>query len=217
MDAQRLNNFGSVDRDPLPPRAAIERAGRLAEGATRAVLGITGPPGAGKSTLAEQVCSAVSGALLVPMDGFHLAQAVLHASGLADRKGAPETFDRAGYVALLRRVTEQRPSDPPIYAPTFRRDIEEPIAGAIAVPASCPLVVTEGNYLLHWPEVHPLLDEVWWVDLDEETRIERLVARHIRFGRSPAEARTWVTRSDEANARLVTPGRDGADVVVAMP
>ncbi len=217
MDAQRLNNFGSVERRPLSAQAAIERASRLAEGATRALLGITGPPGAGKSTLAEQVCSAVPGAVLVPMDGFHLAQSVLEASALAHRKGAPETFDRDGFVALLRRVAEQRPDDAPVYAPTFRRAIEEPIAGAIAVPSQCPLVVTEGNYLLHWPEVQPLLDEVWWVDVDDRARIERLVARHVRFGRSPADARAWVMRSDEANARLISSGRDNADVVVAMP
>jgi pantothenate kinase len=178
------------------------------------VLGITGAPGAGKSSLAESVVKHVPGSVLVPMDGFHLAQAVLDASGLADRKGAPETFDRDGFVALLRRVAQQRPGDPPVYAPTFRRDLEEPIAGAIAVPASCPLVVSEGNYLLYWPEVRPLLREVWWVDLDNETRLKRLIARHIRFGRSPSEARAWVMRSDEANARLVTPGRDLADVVV---
>ena len=179
------------------------------------MLGITGPPGAGKSTMAEQVVGAVSAAVLVPMDGFHLAQAVLEASGLADRKGAPETFDRDGYIALLGRIAAQTPSDPPVYAPTFRRDIEEPVAGAIPVAASSPLVVTEGNYLLHWPDVRPLVDEVWWVEVDDETRIERLVARHVRFGRNSADARAWVTRSDEANARLVAPGRDLADVVVA--
>jgi pantothenate kinase len=180
------------------------------------VLGIVGPPGAGKSTLAEQVCAAVPGSVLVPMDGFHLAQAVLDEAGVADRKGAPDTFDRAGYLALLERILRQTPADPPVYAPTFRRDIEEPIAGAIAVPSGCPLVVTEGNYLLLWPEVRALLDEVWWVELDETTRVERLVARHVQHGRSPAEARAWVLRSDEANARLVAPGRDRADVVVRL-
>ena len=205
-----------MERSPVSVDAAIDRASRLAAGVTHLILGITGPPGAGKSTLAEQVVAAVPGTVLVPMDGFHLAQAVLDSSGLADRKGAPETFDRDGFVAVLRRIAGQRPGDRPVYAPTFRRDIEEPIAGAIAVPASCPLVVTEGNYLLHWPEVRPLLDEVWWVEVDDDTRRERLSARHVRFGRGPAEAREWVLRSDEANARLVAPGRDLADVVVSL-
>ena len=194
----------------------LDRAQALATHREHRVLGIVGPPGAGKSTLAEQVCAAVPGAVLVPMDGFHLAQAVLDEAGVADRKGAPDTFDRAGYLALLERIVRQTPADPPVYAPTFRRDIEEPIAGAIAVPSGCPLVVTEGNYLLLWPEVRALLDEVWWVELDETTRVERLVARHVQHGRSPAEARAWVLRSDEANARLVAPGRDRADVVVRL-
>jgi pantothenate kinase len=180
----------------------------------RRLLGITGLPGGGKSTLAEQVVAAVPGAVLVPMDGFHLAQRVLDDQGLADRKGAPETFDRAGYAALLRRIRGQQPGDEPVYAPAFHRDIEEPIAGAIAVHPSAPLVVTEGNYLLLWPEISALLEEVWWVDLPDEVRRRRLVARHAAFGKSLAEAEQWALGSDEANARLVAPGRDKADVIV---
>lgn len=149
------------------------------------------------------------------MDGFHLAQQVLDAAGLADRKGAPETFDRAGYVALLRRLRSQRPDGPVVYAPTFRRDLEEPIAGAIAVPARCRVVVTEGNYLLHWPEVRPLLDEVWWVEIDREERLRRLTARHESHGKPPAEARAWALGSDERNAEAIAGGRDLADLVVA--
>jgi pantothenate kinase len=160
------------------------------------------------------VVEAVPGAVLVGMDGFHLAQQVLDEAGLADRKGAPETFDRDGFVALLRRTREQRAGDGPVYAPEFRREIEEPVAGAIAVPASARLVVTEGNYLLLWPEVRALLDETWWVDLDDEERRRRLVARHVAFGKPAGLAHAWAHGSDEANARLVTPGRDLADVVV---
>lgn len=193
---------------------ALARARVIAAGPGRHVLGITGFPGAGKSTLAEQVVEAVPGAVLVPMDGFHLAQSVLDDAGLADRKGAPETFDRDGYVALLSRVREQTATAGPIYAPTFRRDIEEPIAGAIPVPSDCPLVVTEGNYLLHWPEVRTLLDEVWWVGVDDQVRLERLVQRHVAFGKTPAAARAWATGSDEANARLIAADRADATLEV---
>ena len=193
---------------------ALARARGIAATSGRHVLGITGFPGAGKSTLAEQVVAAVPAAVLVPMDGFHLAQAVLDEAGLADRKGAPETFDRDGFVALLRRIRAQTADGAPVYAPTFRRDIEEPIAGAIRVPADCPLVVTEGNYLLHWPEVRRLLDEVWWVDVDDPVRLDRLVRRHVTFGKQPADALAWVTGSDEANALLIAADRSRADLVV---
>ena len=153
---------------PLSAHEAVERARGLAAGSdSRTLLGITGPPGAGKSSLADAVVHAVPSAVLVPMDGFHLAQRVLDDLALADRKGAPETFDRYGFAALLRRVRDQTPDGPVVYAPEFRRDLEEPIAGAIAVPTQTRLVVTEGNYLLLWPEVAALLDEVWWVDLPE--------------------------------------------------
>lgn len=198
----------------LAVAAAVARARLLAvDGRTR-ILGIAGAPGAGKSTLAHLVADAVDGAVLVPMDGFHLAQRVIDAAGLAYRKGAPETFDRAGYVALLTRLRAQSPGDPPVYAPEFRRAIEEPIAGAIEVPPDAALVVTEGNYLLHWPEVHALLDETWWVDLDPGERRARLAARHAWFGRTPEDAAAWAHGPDESNARLVAPGRDTADVIV---
>ncbi|MZD08912.1 nucleoside/nucleotide kinase family protein [Streptomyces sp. SID5785] len=197
------------------------RARALAAPGARRVIGIAGPPGAGKSTLAAAVVEALDGAAVpVPMDGFHLADAELHRLGRADRKGAPDTFDAYGYAALLRRLREPRPGET-VYAPAFERELEQPLAGALAVPPDAPLVVTEGNYLLldepPWRDaVRPLLDEVWWVAVDGPTRVSRLVARHVRFGRTPAEARAWVLRSDEANARRVASGRARADVVVDL-
>lgn len=200
---------------------ATDRARRLAETGQRRVLGIAGPPGAGKSTLAERVTEALEGrAVLVPMDGFHLAGAELERLGRADRKGAPDTFDAPGYTALLRRLRDPDP-DHPVYAPAFDRALEEPVAGALAVTPDVPLVITEGNYLLldegPWAPVRGLLDEVWFLELDPEVRVRRLVERHVRYGKPPAVARAWVERSDEANARLVERGRDRADVVVRLP
>ncbi len=191
-------------------------------GGGRALLGITGPPGAGKSTLADALVRAVEAAgvvtVLVPMDGFHLANAELARLGRADRKGAPDTFDAAGFVALLDRVRRQRAGDPTVYAPLFQRAQEAALAGAVPVEPGARLVVVEGNYLLHddgdWAGVLPLLDACWYVDLDDAVRVERLVARHVAHGRSPEDARAWVLRSDEANARLVARGRGRATRVV---
>lgn len=218
------------DAPDAPLAAALEdlvpRARELAAGPRR-VLGVAGPPGAGKSTLAAALVAALGDrAVLVPMDGFHLAQAELVRLGRADRKGAPDTFDAAGFVALLRRLRAPGdrgagvPADEVVYAPTFDRALEEPVAGAIAVPADVPLVVVEGNYLLHddgaWSRVAGLLDETWFVDVDDAVRVERLVARHVAFGRTPDAARAWVLRSDEANARLVSAGRGRADRVLRL-
>ncbi|MBJ7359645.1 nucleoside/nucleotide kinase family protein [Nocardioides sp.] len=174
------------------------------------LLGIAGAPGAGKSTFAAAVAAEHSGVVL-PMDGFHLADAELARRGLLDRKGAPETFDAEGYAALLARV---RAGEEHVLAPAFDRTIEQPVAGSIPVPAG-GLVVTEGNYLLvdeqRWREARAQLDEVWHVRVDEAVRLERLVARHVEFGKTPAEALAWVERVDQPNAALVEAAAERAD------
>ncbi|MET8171828.1 nucleoside/nucleotide kinase family protein [Streptomyces clavifer] len=196
------------------------RARRLAVPGARRILGIAGAPGAGKSTLAARLVDSLEGrAVLVPMDGFHLAGAELERLGLAGRKGAPDTFDAAGFAALLRRLRHPEGAGP-VYAPTFDRSLEEPIAGAVPVLPETPLVVTEGNYLLlddgPWAPVRGLLDEVWFLDPDPGLRVRRLVERHVRFGKPRPQAERWVAASDEGNARLVERGRDRADLVVRV-
>ena len=152
------------------------------------------------------------------MDGFHLANRELERLGRRDRKGAADTFDADGYVELLRRLRD--PGEELVYAPEFRRDIEEPIASAVPVPREVPLVVTEGNYLLvdsgGWRRVGPLLDETWYLDPPEDVRIERLVARHVAYGKDPAAARTWSLGSDQRNADLIASTRDRADLIVRI-
>ncbi|MFC3501210.1 nucleoside/nucleotide kinase family protein [Micromonospora krabiensis] len=197
----------------------VERARALAEAGPRQLLGIAGAPGAGKSTLAQRIVAEVGpSARLVPMDGFHLAQVELHRLGRTGRKGAADTFDANGFVSLLRRLHRLEPTS--VYAPAFRRDLEEPIAGAIEVPPEVRLVVTEGNYLLltetPWDEVRSLLHEAWFLDLDAELRVRRLTARHEAYGRTPAEARAWALGSDETNATLVAGTAGRADLVVRL-
>jgi pantothenate kinase len=195
-----------------------ELAGLLADqlAGVDGVLGICGAPGAGKSTLAAAVAR-LSGRVVVPMDGFHLADAELRRRGLLDRKGRPETFDAWGYAALLARINA-RP-DHEILAPGFERELEQPLAGAIAVPPGAR-VVTEGNYLLldrpEWRAVRAQLAAVWHVVAPEPLRVERLVARHVQFGKTQAEAEEWVRRVDQPGAVLVESGATQADLVIDL-
>jgi pantothenate kinase len=195
----------------------VQRAAALAaEG--RAVLGIVGPPGAGKSTFAAGLVAALADrSVLVPLDGFHLADRELDRLGRRSRKGAPDTFDADGYVALLHRIVDA--VDEVVYAPLFIREQEQAEAGALPVPRTVPLVVTEGNYLLldgPFAAVRALLTECWYLDVDPATRWERLVARHVRYGRTPEQARRWVAETDEPNARAIEATRDRADLVVSL-
>ena len=198
--------------------ALADRAGRLG-GSGRALLGIAGAPGAGKSTMAEQLVARIGPeAVVVPMDGFHLHDDELARLGLGDRKGAPETFDVEGYVALLGRLRTETAHT--VWAPAFDRARELSVAGAIGVRPEHRLVVTEGNYLLFegggWSSVRPLLDEVWFVEQEESTRIERLVERHVAHGKPVDLARRWTLESDQANADLVAQTRAVADLVVTV-
>jgi pantothenate kinase len=201
--------------DRMVPADLLARARELASGPRR-LLGLAGAPGAGKSTLATVLAAAVPGTMVVPMDGFHLTTSRLRELDAVARRGAPDTFDGAGYVALLKRLLAQH-DDEIVYAPEFRRAIEEPIANAIPIHARTQLVITEGNYLLlddgPWADVKGLLDEVWYVDVDDALRVERLTRRHVQFGRAADEAAAWVAGTDEPNARLIEASRARASFV----
>jgi pantothenate kinase len=182
----------------------------------RLVVGITGAPGAGKSSLAEAIVEAVDiPAACVPMDGFHLSNVELARLGLANRKGAPETFDPAGFLHLLRRIAAREEL---VYAPSYSRVLHESVGGVIPIFASTRLVVVEGNYLLlpyePWAQLRSMLDLVFYVDIPDEVRVGGLLRRQRSFGLDEEQARDWVERSDEANARLVATTRPYADVVL---
>lgn len=205
----------------------LEQAQALAARGGRVILGITGAPGAGKSTLAERLVAALGPelAVLVPMDGFHFADTVLHDLGRHARKGAHDTFDGGGYAALMRRISQQGSEldaigEDIIYAPMFRRDLEEPVGSAIPVRRDVPLVVTEGNYLLlqehPWTLARAVVDETWFVAPAEEQRMGWLIDRHMRFGRSADEARERSMGSDQRNAELIASTAPYADRVIRL-
>jgi pantothenate kinase len=194
------------------------RLKQLLASGKRRILGLVGAPGSGKSTLADELVASMPGrAIVVPMDGFHLANIELMRLRLKHRKGAEATFDSAGYISLHRRLHTQSDTEV-VYAPAFSRDLDEAVAGAIPVFASHTLVVTEGNYLLlegsRWSGARALLDEAWYLDLDPSIRQARLIARHMRFGRDEQAASSWVTNVDEPNAVLIESSRSRADLIV---
>jgi pantothenate kinase len=198
--------------------AALKDLESHLKGNTRVILGVTGPPGVGKSTFAECLARhfGPERSVVVPMDGFHLGEAVIAGTDLKARKGAIDTFDVGGYFSLLQRLRNR--DEDVVYAPLYTRAIEEPLAASIAVRAETPLVITEGNYLLSadpvWRKVRGQLDAVWYLDLQAELRLERLIRRHVEFGKQPAAAEAWAKGSDEANARLIQADSHRADRIL---
>jgi pantothenate kinase len=184
----------------------------------RQIVGVAGAPGTGKSTLAQYLAEQLGSerCVVVPMDGFHLANAIIDGTPLRNRKGAIDTFDVGGYLSLLRRLKQQ--DEPVVYAPTYRRGLEEPIAAAIAVPREIPFVITEGNYLLAdlepWNLVRELLDEAWFVDTPQEIRLGRLIERHIAFGMDADAATAWALGPDQANASYIEATKSSATHVI---
>ncbi|QNE48443.1 nucleoside/nucleotide kinase family protein [Glaciihabitans sp. INWT7] len=181
----------------------------------RQIIGIAGTPGTGKSTLAGRLAESLGAdrCVVVPMDGFHLATAIIEGTPLRDRRGAIDTFDVGGYISLLQRLRER--DEAVVYAPTYRRGLEEPIAASIAVSRDIDIVITEGNYLLSpepgWRSIRDLVDEIWFVDTPTELRTVRLIDRHVASGMSREAATAWATGPDEANARAIELTRHRAD------
>lgn len=197
----------------------VDRARALVRRERRTILGITGPPGAGKSTVSTALLDALGAhAAVAPMDGFHLSNEVLVDLGRRERKGASDTFDVGGFVALLQRLRAN--VEEVVYVPVFDRSIETAVAAGMAVPRQVPLVITEGNYLLHdsggWERVRPELDEVWFIDVPAAERVRRLVRRRMEHGDAAGDAEAWVHSVDEVNADLVASSVMRADLVVTL-
>lgn len=184
----------------------------------RVLVGVIGKPGSGKSTLTSRIADVMDPTemMVVPMDGYHLAQVELERLGRTERKGAIDTYDAGGFVSLVKRLAAR--DEDVVYAPGFYRTIEEPIAGAIPVAREIPLIIVEGNYLLSdsepWVQVRELLAESWMVQLDDDVRVKRLIARHMEFGRDAAAARAHALGSDQANAEVIGATAVHADLLI---
>ena len=190
---------------------ALKHSGRF-------IIGIVGKPGAGKSTLTSHLIENLpkDSVSLVPMDGYHLSNLQLKNLGLSDRKGAFNTFDSNGYVSLLKRINIETDQD--IYYPVFHREIEESYAADGVVLANTKIVLTEGNYLLFdkagWEKVAAELTEIWYININDSLRIERLVKRHEFYGKDKESAFNWATGTDEINAKIVESTAARADVII---
>ena len=186
----------------------------------RVIIGLVGKPGAGKSTLTNFLRKKLpkDTTALVPMDGYHLSNAQLASLGRSDRKGAPNTFDAHGYADLLQKIKINHTEE--IYFPIFHREIEESIAAEGVIHPHTSLVLTEGNYLLlgepGWSRVAPTLTECWFLDVDNDKRMSRLVVRHIKYGKSAEEAFAWAHGTDQLNADLIETTITRADVIIRL-
>ncbi len=192
----------------------------LASGSQRTLIGIVGKPGAGKSTVVDAVTKKfpIPEVAIIPMDGYHLSNEVLIDMGARDRKGAPDTFDSLGFIELLNQV-KRKPNEE-IRFPIFHREIEASVENEGAISPSARVIITEGNYLFstdhNWDGVFPLLDQTYYIEISDEIRLARLIARHHAYGKTIKDAESWARGSDEANARFIERTSGRAEKVIHL-
>ncbi|WP_280471818.1 nucleoside triphosphate hydrolase [Nocardia cyriacigeorgica] len=207
----------SVDCLALDVFAAAERSGSD----RRFILGVAGPPAAGKSTFSLALCDALNRreagiAAVAPMDGFHRTTADLSRTGELSTKGQPQTFDVEGFATKLRELRASSPGTV-VGWPTYDRGIHDPVPNGVLFDRQ-RIVVVEGNYLLldlpGWSGIQPLLDMAWYLRADIGEIERRLGERHIAGGKTPSEASRKIATSDLPNAELVARTAERADLIL---
>lgn len=199
----------------MTPAALAALIRNKTTGPGRFITAVAGPPGSGKSTLADAIVAALgSSARVVPMDGFHYDDIVLAQRGLQSRKGAPETYDVAGFTHLMQRLR----AGGDVAIPVFDRAIELSRAAADVVTDADQFLVVEGNYLLldqaPWTALAPFFDLTVFIDVPEAVLDRRLLDRWEHYGKTSAAARAWIDGNDMPNIRRVIEGSRPADIVV---
>jgi pantothenate kinase len=188
-----------------------EKAGE----AERFMVGIAGPPGAGKSTISEALHKALPSSVVVPMDGFHFDDLILNARGHRPRKGAPHTFDVAGFEILLKRIKAREPD---IAIPVFDRTLELSRNAADIVSNDAKFILVEGNYLLlkqkPWDRLEPLFDFTVFIDVPKVELERRLMSRILAHGHDEAYAKNWIASNDMLNIETVLAESAKADVKI---
>lgn len=212
-----LTDERGADGGRVSPAELASYALSSVDGGRRYLLGITGPPGAGKSTLAAQLAAAIGPAAQVaPMDGFHLCNRELARRGTLTRKGQPDTFDVDGFLARLERLRDT-PLGGPVPWPVYDRTLHDPVPDALLFDRHTVAIV-EGNYLLldrpAWREIRRYLDAVWYLDATDSLIERRLLRRHLGGGKTVEQARAMVRDSDLPNAHLIADTRTRADLVL---
>lgn len=190
----------------------------------RFLLGITGIPGAGKSTLANSLMKNINEilhkeiAIVVPMDGFHYHNDILVTKGLLAVKGSFKTFDSEKFVALIKKIASEKVEK--IYCPAYDRNLHNPVDDSILIESKHKIIIVEGNYLLldtcPWKELVDLFDESWFIDTPQAISKERLINRHIVTGRSASEAFHKVNSTDTPNAELILQTRYRANKIIMV-
>ena len=194
--------------------ALLERIQAVPHVNRRRLIALAGPPASGKSTMANRLADMLPQAAVVPMDGYHLDNAVLNARGLSARKGAPETFDVSGFNHLLLRLqTEEE-----VVCPLFDRELDRAIAGASVIGPETKTVVVEGNYLLldapEWRKLKSLWDFSVYLAVPEDELRRRLKRRWRRYGYTDEAAKEKIDGNDLLNASTISNNLLAADLTI---